>query len=89
MSGTTRSTDIAAELILISGCQDNQLSSDGDVNGLFAVVQVGDVPLPAPKKYHSMEIPADLKVDQEIPIVLNDAARARSALAQHDDEAGQ
>jgi len=35
VAGTTRSTDIAAELILISGCQDNQLSSDGDVNGLF------------------------------------------------------
>lgn len=34
-AGTTRSTDIAAELILVSGCQDNQLSSDGDVNGLF------------------------------------------------------
>ncbi len=43
------------------------------LNGLFAVVQVGDVPLPAPKKYTSMEVPADLKVDQEIPIVLNDA----------------
>ena len=24
-----------ATVILISGCQDNQLSSDGDVNGLF------------------------------------------------------
>ena len=35
VAGSTRSTDIAAELILISGCQDNQLSSDGDVNGLF------------------------------------------------------
>ena len=43
------------------------------LNGLFAVVQVGDVPLPAPKKYTSMEVPADLKVSQEIPIVLNDA----------------
>ncbi|MBX3285770.1 MAG: multicopper oxidase domain-containing protein [Actinobacteria bacterium] len=43
------------------------------LNGLFAVVQVGDVPLPAPKKYYTMEVPADLKVSQEIPIVLNDA----------------
>jgi plastocyanin len=43
------------------------------LNGLFAVVQVGDVPLPAPKKYHTIEVPADLEIDQEIPIVLNDA----------------
>lgn len=43
------------------------------LNGLFAVVQVGDVPLPAAKKYTSMEVPADLKVDQELPMVLNDA----------------
>jgi hypothetical protein len=28
-------TDIAANVILISGCQDNQFSSDGDKNGLF------------------------------------------------------
>ena len=27
--------DIGASVILISGCQDNQLSSDGDFNGLF------------------------------------------------------
>lgn len=29
------SADVAAAVILISGCQDNQLSSDGDFNGLF------------------------------------------------------
>ncbi|GAB3821313.1 hypothetical protein GCM10028820_29380 [Tessaracoccus terricola] len=33
--GGDRSTDLAAELILLSGCQDNQLSSDGSFNGLF------------------------------------------------------
>jgi hypothetical protein len=27
--------DVVASIILISGCQDNQLSSDGDFNGLF------------------------------------------------------
>jgi hypothetical protein len=32
-SGET--VDVAARVILISGCQDNQLSRDGDVNGLF------------------------------------------------------
>jgi hypothetical protein len=29
------STDVGASVILISGCQDNQLSLDGDKNGLF------------------------------------------------------
>ncbi|MHA6511733.1 peptidoglycan-binding protein [Tessaracoccus sp. Z1128] len=41
VAGHTRSTDIAAEVILISGCQDNQLSSDGDVNGLFTEALLG------------------------------------------------
>jgi hypothetical protein len=27
--------DDPASVLLISGCQDNQLSGDGDVNGLF------------------------------------------------------
>ena len=43
------------------------------VNGLFAVVQVGDVPLPRGRSFNTMTVPADLKVDQEIPMVLNDA----------------
>ena len=33
--GGDRNASLSAELILISGCQDNQLSSDGDFNGLF------------------------------------------------------
>ena len=35
LAGGSRNADISAELILISGCMDNQLSSDGDQNGLF------------------------------------------------------
>ncbi|QOR70186.1 peptidoglycan-binding protein [Ruania alkalisoli] len=35
LSGPSESRSMAAELILISGCQDNQVSADGDVNGLF------------------------------------------------------
>lgn len=30
-----RAYEVQASVLLISGCQDNQLSSDGDVNGLF------------------------------------------------------
>lgn len=43
------------------------------VNGLFADFQVGDVPLPRGKTVGNMAIPADLKIAQEIPMVLNDA----------------
>lgn len=43
------------------------------VNGLFAIFQVGDVPLPTGGTFDGMKVPADLKVSQEIPMVLNDA----------------
>lgn len=43
------------------------------LNGLFAVAQVGDVELPAPGRYGYFDIPADLEISQEIPMVLNDA----------------
>ena len=42
-------------------------------NGLFAVMQVGDVPLPRGRTFDGLTVPANLKVAQEIPIVLNDA----------------
>jgi len=35
VAGNTRDTPISASVVLISGCQDNQLSMDGDANGLF------------------------------------------------------
>src|SRR5262249_19566949 len=39
-----RRTDIGATVILISGCQDNQTSADGDTNGLFTekLLQIWD-----------------------------------------------
>lgn len=30
-----KKAEVKATVLLISGCQDNQLSSDGDFNGLF------------------------------------------------------
>ena len=35
LAGRARDVDFGPALILISGCQDSQLSQDGDVNGLF------------------------------------------------------
>ncbi len=42
-------------------------------NGLFAVFQIGDIPLPAGRTISGYKMPADLKVTQELPLVLNDA----------------
>jgi len=35
LSGATDRAQVAASVILVSGCQDNQLSADGPANGLF------------------------------------------------------
>ena len=43
------------------------------LNGLFAGIQVGQVEMPEPGTYGQFEVPADLKISQEIPMVLNDA----------------
>ena len=42
-------------------------------NGMFGVIQVGDVELPRGKTVNGEVIPADLKITQELPMVLNDA----------------
>jgi len=42
-------------------------------NGLFGTVIVGDVALPRGRSVGGEAIPADLRVSQEIPMVLNDA----------------
>jgi manganese oxidase len=43
------------------------------VNGMFGVFQVGDVTLPAGRTISGIEVPADLEIAQEIPMVVNDA----------------
>ena len=42
-------------------------------NGMMGIFQVGDVPLPQAGNVGGFEIPADITVSQEIPMVLNDA----------------
>jgi FtsP/CotA-like multicopper oxidase with cupredoxin domain len=42
-------------------------------NGLFGTVFVGDVPLPRGQTIGGEAIPADLRVAQDLPLVLNDA----------------
>ncbi|MFP5332347.1 MAG: multicopper oxidase domain-containing protein [Acidimicrobiia bacterium] len=42
-------------------------------NGLFGVFIIGEVPLPTGRTIGGIEVPADLEIAQEIPMVLNDA----------------
>jgi FtsP/CotA-like multicopper oxidase with cupredoxin domain len=42
-------------------------------NGLFGVFIIGDTPLPSGQTVSGIEIPDDMEVAQEIPMVLNDA----------------
>jgi FtsP/CotA-like multicopper oxidase with cupredoxin domain len=42
-------------------------------NGLFGTFIVGDIPIPRGTTVSGIEIPANLKVAKEIPMVLNDA----------------
>jgi plastocyanin len=42
-------------------------------NGLFGTFIIGDIPVPRGMTVSGVEIPADLEVSQEIPMVLNDA----------------
>ncbi len=42
-------------------------------DGMFGVVLVDQVPLPVGRTVGSSQIPADLKIAQELPMVLNDA----------------
>lgn len=43
------------------------------LNGLFAAVQVGEIPLPEGRTIDGIEVPKGVKVSQEFPMVLNDA----------------
>jgi len=42
-------------------------------NGLFGTMYVGDVPVPAGRTISGIEVPADLPIAEDIPMVLNDA----------------
>jgi plastocyanin len=42
-------------------------------NGMLGVLQIGDLPLPRGRTISGIEIPADLQIAQEFPMVLNDA----------------
>jgi uncharacterized cupredoxin-like copper-binding protein len=42
-------------------------------NGLFGTMYVGDVPVPAGRTISGIDVPADVAITQDLPMVLNDA----------------
>ena len=42
-------------------------------NGLFGTIYIGDLPLPTGRSVSGIDIPRDLHIAQDIPMVLNDA----------------
>lgn len=42
-------------------------------NGMFAVMTIGEVPIPRGRTIGGIDVPADLEIAREIPMVLNDA----------------
>ena len=48
-------------------------AQDAVPNGMFGTIFVGEVPLPAGETVSGIEIPADIEIAQDFPMVLNDA----------------
>ena len=48
-------------------------AQDAVPNGMFGTIFVGEMPLPAGDTVSGIEIPADLEIAQDFPMVLNDA----------------
>ena len=42
-------------------------------NGMFGTIFVGEMPVPAGRTVSGIKVPADVKISQHIPMVLNDA----------------
>src|SRR5690606_32425479 len=42
-------------------------------NGLFGTIRIGETPVPAGRTIGRYEIPEDVEISQEFPMVLNDA----------------
>jgi uncharacterized cupredoxin-like copper-binding protein len=51
----------------------HHMAQIGVPNGLFGTIFIGDVPIPRGSTIGGIEVPADLEVAQELPMVLNDA----------------
>ncbi len=72
-SGETFTYSFVAEKPAIGMYHAHLHSQISVLNGMFAPFQIGQTPIPRGRTVSGIEIPEDLEVAQEIPMVLNDA----------------
>jgi uncharacterized cupredoxin-like copper-binding protein len=71
--GDTFSYLYTADEVAVAMYHPHFMSQVGMPNGMFGTIFVGDVPLPAGRTIGGQAIPADVKVAQSFPMVLNDS----------------
>jgi uncharacterized cupredoxin-like copper-binding protein len=71
--GETFTYDFVAEKPAVGMYHAHMHGPEAVPNGLFGAFLIGEPPLPAGRTISGVAIPADLKIAQEMPMVLNDA----------------
>jgi FtsP/CotA-like multicopper oxidase with cupredoxin domain len=72
-SGETYTYNFTVEEPAVSMYHAHVHGQDAVPNGMFGTIFVGDMPLPAGQTVSGHEIPADIEIAQDFPMVLNDA----------------
>jgi FtsP/CotA-like multicopper oxidase with cupredoxin domain len=71
--GATFTYEYTADEVSVAMYHPHFHSQIGLPNGMFGTILVGEVPLPTGQTVSGIKIPADVKVTQEFPMVLNDS----------------
>jgi FtsP/CotA-like multicopper oxidase with cupredoxin domain len=71
--GQTFTYEYTADEVSVAMYHPHFMSQVGMPNGMFGAIFVGDEPLPAGRTIGGEAVPADVKVTQQIPMVLNDS----------------
>jgi FtsP/CotA-like multicopper oxidase with cupredoxin domain len=72
-SGETYTYRFTVEEPAVSMYHAHAHAQDAVPNGMFGTIFVGDMPLPAGQTVSGQEIPEDIEIAQNLPMVLNDA----------------
>jgi FtsP/CotA-like multicopper oxidase with cupredoxin domain len=70
--GATFTYEYTADEVAVAMYHPHFMSQEGMPNGMFGTILVGELPLPAGQTVGGVEVPADVHVAQELPMVLND-----------------
>jgi FtsP/CotA-like multicopper oxidase with cupredoxin domain len=72
-SGETFTYSFTVEEAAVAMYHAHVHGQDAVPNGMFGTIFVGDMPLPAGRTVSGQEVPEDIEITQNIPMVLNDA----------------